>query len=438
MPKFKITTLGCKVNQAESDQIAAEMTAACWQPVVDQQSADVCIINTCTVTRKASMQSRQAIRKAMRAYPNARILVTGCYAQTDPETINEIVGPEGVIAPADKNRIAAALCHMGKTVAETTEAELKPDDQLTDFISDPLTAPRTRPFLKIQDGCDAFCTYCIVPHARGRSRSLPVDEVLANLRFLADSGFHEAVLAGIHMGCYGRDLEPASSLFELLQRIETRPSLDRLRLSSIEPLELSENIVKLTADSHCICPHFHIPLQSGDDGILKRMGRPYRAEQFEALVDHIHRLMPDAAIGADVLVGFPAESQEAFEQTRALIKSLPLSYLHVFPFSARPGTPAAGMPDQIQPEVLKERSRRMRQLGTELRLAFYNRFRNRTLRVLVETSRDSKSGLLKGLTANYLPVQIDADDVCQNSFVDVMITQACETHLTGRLEKPNK
>lgn len=439
MPRFKITTLGCKVNQAESDQIAADMAAACWQPVEDQQRADVCIVNTCTVTRKASMQSRQAIRKAMRAYPNARILVTGCYAQTDPETVSEIIGPEGVIAAKDKEKIAALVCATEISAVESVQTDLVSSVHQAESVLDPMTSPRTRPFLKIQDGCDAFCTYCIVPHARGRSRSLAVEEVMANLGILASAGFHEAVLAGIHLGCYGRDLEPPSSLFGLLQKIEEQPPLDRLRLSSIEPLELSDNIVALVADSGCLCPHFHIPLQSGDNGVLRRMGRPYTTDQFEALVHRIHRLVPEAAIGADVLVGFPAESEQAFEQTHDFIKGLPLSYLHVFPFSARPGTPAAGMPDQISPDVLKERSRRMRLLGTELRLAFYNRFKNRTLKVLVETRRDAKSGRLKGLSANYLPVQIDdADDACQNRFVNAIITEISETHLTGRLEKTNQ
>lgn len=379
------------------------------------------------------MQSRQAIRQAMRAHPDARILVTGCYAQTDPETVSEIVGDQGVVAQADKGRIATILCDTENTAPGTSGSKKDSIDPPPVNRTDARTSPRTRPFLKIQDGCDAFCTYCIVPHARGRSRSLPPSEVIANLRILAESGFHEVVLAGIHMGCYGRDLQPATTLFELLQEIEVSRPIDRLRLSSIEPLELSEDIVRLSAASHCICPHFHIPLQSGDNGVLKRMGRPYTAEQFGALVDGIHRRMPKAAIGADVLVGFPAETEQAFKQSRQLIKDLPLSYLHVFPFSARPGTPAATMPDQIPADVLKERSHCMRQLGTELRQAFYNRFLNNKVNVLVETSRDKRTGMQKGLTANYLPVVIDADDTCQNTFVDVTITKVEERYLTGRL-----
>jgi threonylcarbamoyladenosine tRNA methylthiotransferase MtaB len=433
MPKFKITTLGCKVNQAESDQIAAGMADACWLPVGDQQDADVCIINTCTVTRKASMQSRQAIRRAMRAHPKARILVTGCYAHTDPQTVSDIVGIRGVVSRADWQRIKSILSETELRLRKADEIKSDSGSRPAGGAAGPVASARTRPFLKIQDGCDAFCTYCIVPHARGRSRSMPLSEVIENLSRLSDCGYHEVVLAGIHLGCYGRDLKPAASLFELLQQIENSRPPDRLRLSSIEPLELTEDIISLAAASSCICPHFHIPLQSGDNTILNRMGRPYTAEQFASIVNRVHELLPEAAIGTDVLVGFPSESEEAFEQARGLIKSLPLSYLHVFPFSARPGTPAAEMPGQIKPDVLKERSRKMRQLGTELRMAFYNRFRNRTLKVLVETSRDSSSGLLKGLTANYLPVHLEADDTCQNTLVDVTVTEVCETHLSGRL-----
>jgi threonylcarbamoyladenosine tRNA methylthiotransferase MtaB len=238
------------------------------------------------------------------------------------------------------------------------------------------------------------------------------------------------------MGCWGRDLDPAATLFDLLKQIDKAQPLDRLRLSSIEPLELSGDIVKLAADSSCICPHFHIPLQSGDNQVLRRMGRPYTSEQYKTLVMRIHQLLPDAAIGADVLVGFPGESDRAFDHTFDLIGNLPLSYLHVFPFSARPGTPAASMPDQVHPDVLKQRSGKIRKLGADLRRAFYRRFLDRTVKILVETTRDRISGLQKGLTANYLPVLVDADDTCQNTIINVMITDVSETHLTGRPDHP--
>lgn len=436
MPKFKITTLGCKVNQAESDQIAAAMQSASWQPAEDGEAADACIINTCTVTGKASMQSRQAIRRAMRANPDAQILVTGCYAETDPENVGDIVAAGNIVKQSEKHLIPTLLSVGGHSAAAADGQSSQAAPLLPGFHPAPFSFHRTRPFLKIQDGCDAFCTYCIVPYARGRSRSMPTTEVMKNLGMLADAGFREVVLSGIHMGCWGRDLDPAATLFDLLKQIDKAQPLDRLRLSSIEPLELSGDIVRLAADSSCICPHFHIPLQSGDNQVLRRMGRPYTSEQYKTLVMRIHQLMPDAAIGADVLVGFPGESDRAFDHTFDLIDNLPLSYLHVFPFSARPGTPAASMPDQVHPDVLKQRSGKIRKLGADLRRVFYRRFLDRTVNILVETTRDRISGLQKGLTANYLPVLVDADDTCQNTIINVMITDVSETHLTGRPDHP--
>jgi len=436
MPTYKITTLGCKVNQADSDQIAAGMRSACWQPAEDSETADVCIINTCTVTGKASMQSRQAIRRAMRAHPNAQILVTGCYAETDPDTVGAIVGRRGVVKQSQKPLIPAMLSGGDHAADCTTGSWAQATPLLAGARPTPFSSPRTRPFLKIQDGCDACCTYCIVPRARGRSRSMPATRVMEHLGMLADAGFHEVVLSGIHLGCWGHDLHPAATLFDLLKRIDKARPLERLRLSSIEPLELSGDIVRLAADSSCICPHFHIPLQSGDNQILRRMGRPYTSEQYRELVRLIHHLMPDAAIGADVLVGFPGESDRAFGHTCELIGNLPLSYLHVFPFSARPGTPAAKLPDQVKHDVIKQRSARIRMLGADLRQAFYRRFQNRTVNLLVETTRDRISGRQKGLSANYLPVLIEADDACQNTFMDVTITGVGETQLIGRPPRP--
>jgi len=431
MPRFKITTLGCKVNQAESAAIAEEMAAARWRCAGDRPDVDVCIINTCTVTRKASMQSRQAIRQAMRAYPKARILVTGCYARTDPDAVVRIAGRAALAAWDDKTQIAAALGAVAPP--EALRSKKNPQRERPRAGEN----ARTRPFLKIQDGCDACCTYCIVPRARGRSRSLPVAAVLERLADLAAGGFQEVVLTGIHLGHYGKDLQPPASLFELLQRFESRPAVDRLRLSSIEPLELGGDILQLAAASNRICRHFHVPLQSGDDAVLKRMGRPYTAEQFRRVVEHIHQLMPDAAIGTDVMVGFPSETEQAHENTCRLIAELPLTYLHVFPFSARPGTPAAGMPGQIHPSVIKSRSRRLRRLGADLRGRFYRRFLDRTVSVLVETTRDGRTGMLKGFTANYLPVLLDGEDVCRNTIVEARITSASKSCLVGRITAPD-
>ena len=292
---------------------------------------------------------------------------------------------------------------------------------------------RTRPFLKIQDGCDAFCTYCIVPYARGRSRSMPVENVLQGIKELAGTGFLEVVLTGIHLGAYGHDLKPVTGLSALMSRIEKEKVIPRVRLSSIEPFELTREVIQLAADSNIFCHHFHVPLQSGDDGILKKMGRPYSTQEFEELILGIHRLIPDAAIGVDTLIGFPGENQTAFDNTYRLIEDLPVSYLHVFPFSSRPGTPAAKMPDKIDPPALKARSEKMRELGRQKRLQFYKRFTGESVAVLIETKRDGSTGLLKGISSNYLPVLINGPDDLQNKIVEVKIEKLDGGRLYGVL-----
>jgi len=423
MPKFKIITLGCKVNQTESESIAQELIAADWVAAQNEEAADVCIVNTCAVTRKASMQSRQALRQAVRAHPKARIVATGCYAETAPHEIKAIKGLTDIIGQSAKHAIGGMLCERpqrpgGIVVSGCGEIGKK---RAFDLAPLAVSAPRTRPFLKIQDGCNAFCTYCIVPYARGRSRSMPPEEVLQRLRQLAEAGYHEVVLTGIHLGTYGRDLTPAAGLAALLGRIKDAGLIDRVRLSSIEPLELSAEIIRMVAGCDRFCRHFHIPLQSGDDGILKKMGRPYCRRNFQDLILRIRAAMPNAAIGVDTLIGFPGENEKAFENTYELIESLPVSYLHVFPFSARPGTPAAKFAPKVRPEILKARCERMRRLGLSKRRTFYQKFVGEKLPVLIEARRDGTLGLLKGTSSNYLPVLIDAGDQLKNKIVDVKI-----------------
>ena len=433
MPKFKIITLGCKVNQTESESIAQELIAADWYAAQDREAADVCIVNTCAVTQKASMQSRQALRQAVRANPNARILATGCYAETAPHEIKAIKGLTDIIGQCEKHAIGSMVRMRPHRPAEVVVFGCGDIGKKREFESSPVavTAPRTRPFLKIQDGCNAFCTYCIVPYARGRSRSMPPEKVLHSLRQLAEAGYHEVVLTGIHLGTYGRDLIPAAGLAELLGRIRYSGPIDRVRLSSIEPLELTAEIITMMAECDRFCRHFHIPLQSGDDGILKKMGRPYSRQNFHDLILRVHKAMPEAAIGVDTLIGFPGESENAFENTYELIADLPVSYLHVFPFSARPGTAAAKFAHKVQPEIIKARCERMRKLGHRKRRIFYQRFIGKKLPVLIEAKRDSTVGLLKGISSNYLPVLIDAGDKLKNKIVDVKIERLEGNRLIG-------
>ncbi len=421
--KFKITTLGCKVNQFESEAIARQLTQSDLTQVPKNVPADLCIINTCTVTGKASMQSRQAVRQAIRANPRASIVVTGCYAQTAPDEIKEIEGVHAIVGHGEKHKIPEMIL---KTDCESCTAEI-PVRQNRRFEKAPAIGfgNRARPFLKIQDGCDAFCTYCIVPRARGPSRSLPVDEVLEGIRELKKAGYHEVVLTGIHMGCYGQDLTPRTDLLTLLGQIRDTGAIDRVRLSSIEPRELSEKLIDFVAGTGegagRICPHFHIPLQSGDDSILKKMHRPYSRYFFKELVLKIHERIPDAAIGVDVLVGFPGESEAAFEHTHSLIAELPVTYLHVFPFSARKGTPAYSFSDTVVPEVVRERAHRMRELGNIKKSACYNKFTNERLELIVEGTADISTGNLKGTSSNYIPVFFQGGQKLINTLIEVQV-----------------
>ena len=434
--KYIISTLGCKVNQHESDILAAGLSAYGWQAADRDEQADVCVVNTCTVTQRASMQSRQLIRQLQRQHPDARIIVTGCYAQIAPEEIAAIEGVHMIAGQSCKADLPAMIVQAaGDTGAAPWRAVDRLSPQMPFSVpAAPVPGSRTRPYLKIQDGCNSFCTYCIVPYARGRSRSMPPVEVLRHLHQLGAMGYHEAVLTGIHLGVYGVDLQPAGSLFTLLQTIAQERPLPRIRLSSIEPNELSDEMIDLVAESDLFCPHFHLPLQSGDDTILKRMHRPYSRELFRQRVVHIKRRLPWAAVGADVLVGFPGEDEAAFEQTCRLIEILPLTYLHVFPFSARPGTPAAGYGDQVPSDIIKRRTAWLRAIGAEKKHVFLQNALGRKTDVLVETRRDPATGLLKGLTPNYLTVLLDGRDGCMNTIVPVAIQKIGRgNRLEGRI-----
>jgi threonylcarbamoyladenosine tRNA methylthiotransferase MtaB len=435
MPKFTITTLGCKVNQYESDAIATQLKSSDWLPALENEPSKICIINTCTVTQKASMQSRQAVRRAIRTNPTACIVVTGCYAQTEPRAVEQIEGVDYIVGNADKHTICEMI-HSNRNAAAGRSLSICRKIQPEPFREvspDVVAGGRTRPFVKIQDGCNAFCTYCIVPYARGPSRSRPFESVLAGIQALSTAGYQEIVLTGIHLGNYGNDLIPKTCLGELLNRIDDLNLIPRVRLSSIEPLELTDDIIKRVAESNIFCRHFHIPLQSGDDRILQKMGRPYSAEDFRQLVTKIHDWLPKAAIGVDTLIGFPGETDAAFENTYALIEGLPVSYLHVFPFSSRPGTPAAEYPNKISPEVMKQRCERMRILGDSKRVDFYTQFISQKLDVLIETTRHRPTGLLKGLSSNYIPVLIDADDDYKNKLKAVRAQKFTDDILLGTI-----
>ena len=423
MKRYRIMTLGCKVNQCESAALAHQLEGTGARPHKGPGSADLVIVNTCTVTGKAAMQSRQTIRRAIRSHPQARIVVTGCYAQTAPEEIQAIQEVDLIVGHADKLRIAELI--QGARLPVRQAALVKDNIfQCREFAKLPWAAPedRTRAFLKIQDGCSAMCSYCIVPYARGRSRSMPVADVVSHLQALGRSGFREVVLTGIHLGAYGTDLEPPVSLSQLLFQISQKPPVDRLRLSSIEPGEVDANLLQMAAfSSGFICSHLHLPLQSGDNVILQRMGRPYTREDFTATVHAVRKHLPDAAIGADVLVGFPGEDEAAFGQTLDLIRALPLTYLHVFPFSPRKGTPAASYKGHVPQRMVKERCRRLRELGEAKKQGFLNSLVGHTVQVLVQKRTDPKTGYPSGLSHNYVTVYLQGSQLEVNALVKARI-----------------
>lgn len=435
MISFYISTFGCKVNQAESGSIAKELKDGGWALAPDIKSADCVVINSCTVTGRANMQARQAIRHAMRENPKAVIAVTGCYAQTSADELQTIEGIDYLAGNNRKHELCAAL------LANGSQKNLRPlilhEDIALDrgFTALPFydLENRTRPFLKIQDGCNAFCAYCAVPYARGRSRSMPARDVIAHINKLYEDGFKEMVLTGIHVGKYGHDLEKSSDLAALLQMILAETDMPRLRISSIESVEITDGLLDIAVNSNRICPHWHIPLQSGDDAVLKRMERPYNREEFRRTVERIHELFPRAALGSDVLVGFPGEQDVNFNNTLQLIEDLPFTYLHVFPFSVRPNTKAAAFTDTIAADVVKKRCQILRKTGISKKTAFYASALNLVVRILAESKRDSKTGLLKGFSDNYLPVMFEGPDRLKNTLVNVRISKLQNTDLFGEI-----
>jgi len=396
-----IATLGCKTNQFESAAMEERLREAGYQIIPFEEGADLVVVNTCTVTAATDSQSRNLIRRARRLNFDCRVIVTGCYAQIDPAAIGAIPGVAMVIGNDEKKDLLRYLAEEHEAQLVAVEDNRHGRGQLPLSLSS--FTERSRAFVQIQSGCDAFCSYCIIPYARGSSRSLPVDEVLRQVRKLADHGFPEVVLTGIHMGAYGKDLNPETNLLDLVRMIEDQVDIPRLRLGSIEPTEIPDGLIELMASSDKICPHLHIPLQSGDSAVLRRMNRHYDTVFFHRLIERIHDRLPEAAIGLDVIAGFPGETEEEFENTRRLLESLPISHLHVFPYSRRPGTPAATMPDQVSGDIAKERCSVLRALGERKNRRFAEQFIGRVLEGIGEGGE--RDGWGRGLARNYLSVE---------------------------------
>jgi threonylcarbamoyladenosine tRNA methylthiotransferase MtaB len=427
-----LETLGCKVNQYESSHFLDSIREAGWQAVSFRDRADVYIVHSCAVTSKAGFQTRQLLRRAQRINPEAKVALIGCNAQLDADRIADARLATHIIGNNEKFELLRWLKEPGgfsdpfRILSDPRGyGELKP------LPVTRMHSARARAFLKVQDGCDTFCSYCIVPYTRGRSRSLAADEVCRQMERFLTYGYREVVLTGIHLGQWGKDLPSPRDLFDLLTRLAEGPLPPRIRLSSLEPMEWSERILGQLHSWPWICPHFHVPLQSGDEEILKRMHRPYTPRRYAEVIEELHRLFPDAALGADVMVGFPGESDRHFRNTFELIESLPLTYLHVFPFSPRPGTLAARWPQRATGGELKRRAQALQALGGRKREAFRNRFLGRRVEVLVET--EVKPGWWQGTSHNYLQVRFSCAHLpASGSIETVHLTRLTEKGLTGQ------
>ncbi len=427
---FSVVTLGCKTNQFESVSMQEKLVAAGYDQVPFEEGADLVIVNTCTVTAATDSQSRNLIRRARRQNIDCRIIVTGCYAQVDPEAIRSIPGVSVVLGNDDKKDLIKYLeIDSSEQIVEVSDIQSVEDavpHEITSF------SERSRAFVQIQNGCNAYCSYCIIPYARGSSRSAEPAQVVDQVQTLIDNGYPEIVLTGIHIGAYGTDLTPISTLVDLIALIESRTEVKRLRLGSIEPNEITDELIHHIGQSDVVCPHLHIPLQSGDDQVLKRMNRHYSADDFYQLIEKTHAQLPGVAFGFDVITGFPGETEEEFNNTARLIESLPTSYLHVFPYSRRPGTPAAEMKGQVSGDVAKERAAFLRALSIEKQQRYAESFIDQQLEVVIEGG-GRQDGFLKGLARNYLPVVFAGEGSLAGSVQNVMISGWQNDALTGQL-----
>jgi threonylcarbamoyladenosine tRNA methylthiotransferase MtaB len=423
MKKVFITTLGCKVNQFESAAFKTGFEERGLTVVSQNEEADLIVVNTCAVTAGAGAQSRQTIRQVLRHNPSAEIIITGCYAEIAAKELSEekelqgrtysLIGnskKDGLVAGALSKKSGTHEMIMG-TIGDAREICRLPVRRFGE---------RSRAYLRVQDGCESFCTYCIVPYTRGPSRSLPVNEVVEQARIFTEEGHKEIVLTGIHLGYYGKDLPGKDDLLSLLDKLTLATPKTSYRISSLEPLEINQSLLSLMQERKNIQPHLHIPLQSGNDEILAKMNRRYTIDQFRDVINLCHERLPDAAIGIDILAGFPGETDAHFIAAKNFLQSIYFSYLHVFPYSIRPGTAAAGFNGQIPKKIKDARVVQLRSISDDKKNGFYQSQLQQIRPVLVEGRRDS-DGMLKGFTDNYIAVRFDGPDSLLNSVAAVRL-----------------
>jgi threonylcarbamoyladenosine tRNA methylthiotransferase MtaB len=481
---FYVENFGCRATQADGAAIERQFRELGLERAVAPSQAGVVVLNTCTVTASADQDARAAIRRIHRENPGCQIVVTGCYAQRAPEELAALPGVTQVIGNSHKHKLAE-IVEIGP---RTSGLRPRPGAQAGDFVpllelvgqaqgptsevqgpvfvsdifahTELLAAPvfdaaneRTRPNLKVQDGCDNRCSFCVIPHVRGQSRSLPLNQVLQEINALVASGYREVVISGINLGRWGRDFDDKGTLLrfeDLIRAILTETSLEKLRISSVEPMDWSDELIRMMAESRRIARHAHVPMQSGSDVVLRAMHRKYRPWHYREKVEQIRAAMPDAAIGADVMAGFPGETAMEFDETRRMVEKLPFTYLHVFTYSPRPGTPAAAMRNQVPVQVARERNRILREMAAEKKLAFMRSFVGRTVEAITLQSstslssraepadlRANQSGGVEGpvisteaLTDNYLKLRL-AGQHQANRWIEARVEDVVSGALVG-------
>jgi threonylcarbamoyladenosine tRNA methylthiotransferase MtaB len=429
---FYISNFGCRASQSEGASIQEQLVRSDAIEAPSSFDATVVVVNSCTVTEEADRQVRQTIRRIAARNPQAQIIVTGCYAQRAPEELSHLPQVRYVVGNSHKSMVGQLaldvleedLSTHGRSEIICSDIFIEREWQVASHFG---SGGRTRAVVKVQDGCNANCSFCIIPSVRGRSRSMPPALVLQQIRDLIARGYKEIVFSGIHLGTYGRDLDPKTTFLELLYSAVRMERLERLRLSSIEPLEVTSEIIDLVAGNPCVAQHFHIPLQSGSAGILRAMYRPYSPSYYANLLDRIHAAVPDASIGADVMVGFPGESDDDFCQTYRLIEHSPLTYLHVFPFSSRPGTVAARLPYSIPDHVVRHRASALRQLIARKNELFRRQMIGRELDVLV-LDEEPESGTRSAISDNFLRVRVP-ENARANEWLKCVMTDLSEDGL---------
>lgn len=422
-------TLGCKLNFAETSTVGAELKARGVRTARKGEIADICVVNTCSVTEVADSKCRQAIHRLVRNHPGAIVVVTGCYAQLKPEQVSAMEGVDLVLGSNEKGQIVDAILERMQMMPE--ERKLAAHEHRTvrtadirNFMPSCSCGDRTRYFLKVQDGCDYYCTYCTIPFARGRSRNGSIELLVSQAREAAMAGAKEIVITGVNIGDFGKTT--GESFLDLLKALDAVEGIERYRISSIEPNLLTDEVLQFCAKSRAFMPHFHIPLQSGSDEVLRLMRRKYDTALFRSKVERVLELMPDAFIGVDTIVGTRGETEELFQEAYDYMASLPVAQYHVFPYSERPGTKALEIPHKVRPEEKKERSQKILDLSERITHDFYNRYIGKVRPVLLEHSKSKRT--MHGFTDNYIRVEITlpdgtSSDMVDNTIVDVRLDE---------------